>query len=89
MYLLLLGIIAVGAGLLLVYYSTKGKKDNKKKQTKNWDPEDKGKVIYLFDEENDDGEKVVDVESKDIKEEKTAEPVAKQPAPKDETQKDD
>ncbi len=52
MYLLLLGVIAVGAGLLLVYYSMKGKKKSQV-DGENWEPDEKGKVIYLFDEEED------------------------------------
>lgn len=70
MYLLLLGVIAVGAGLLLVYYSMKDKKDKKAKE-ENWDPKDKGKVIYLFDDEDDDGSGFVDPKPDKLKAEKT------------------
>lgn len=56
MYLLLLGIIAVGAGILLIYYSMRDKK-GKKDEAGIWETKDeadeKGKVIYLFDEEED------------------------------------
>ena len=62
MYLVLLGILAVGAGILFVSYSLKGR------SAKNdvWEepkPEEKGKVIYLFD----DGEKADDNAGKEDK----------------------
>lgn len=52
-YLLILGAIAIGATLLLIYYSVsdkKKKKDGNESETKD----DKGKVIYLFDDEKED-----------------------------------
>lgn len=52
MYLIILGVIGVGAGLLLVYYSIKDRKP--KKVDEHDDPKDKGKVIYLFDEDEDE-----------------------------------
>ncbi len=63
MPLLLLGLIAVGAGILLVYYSVKDKKDKSGDSgerpnisystDKNSKDKDKGKVIYLFDDDDD------------------------------------
>ena len=86
MYLILLGLIAVGAGLLLVYYSIKDK--NKKNAVKeNWEPEEKGKVIYLFDDEKEDGSGFVDPKS-DMKKEKTSDKVTSE-KPEEPTEKDD
>ena len=55
MYLFILGVIAVGTGILLVYYSVRDKK-TKKINPDNWSAEEKGKVIYLFDDNKEDAE---------------------------------
>lgn len=81
LYLAILGIIAIGAALLFIYYSVKDKKPIKpKKDVKpniknNDDVDDKGKVIYLFDDDkdsdNDVKDEVGDDEKSDNKEDKT------------------
>lgn len=55
MPLLLLGIIAVGAGLLLVYYSLSDKQP--KKVGRSEEPEEKGKVIYMFNGKDGENKK--------------------------------
>lgn len=80
MYLILLGIIAVGAGLLLVYYSVKDKKNKSKPKDVDEKSGDTGKVIYLFDEDKEE-------EKTDIESEKSANSAPNEG--KDETDKDE
>lgn len=75
MYLIILGLIAVGAGLLLVYYSMKDKKSktpNAEIKKDADETDEKGKVIYLFDEEEEsDSKEGSDEDLKDHKTEQT------------------
>lgn len=85
-YLLLLGVIAVGAGLLLVYYSLQDKKT--KKVSKDIEPEDKGKVIYMFDDKDGDDTKP-EPEVKKTSADESDNKKEEDKAPEEPTKKDD